>query len=43
MRFRIGMVVKDYVKVKDALDEFCRRNYCAYVIRRDGSAVIIVA
>jgi hypothetical protein len=36
------IVVKDYAKNKDELDEFCRRVCCGYEIRHDGSAVIII-
>lgn len=36
------IVVKDYQKKKEWVDEFCKKNICGYEIRKDGSAVIIL-
>jgi hypothetical protein len=38
---RTRIVVENYIRHKEQIDEFCRKYAVAYEIRKDGSAVIL--
>ena len=36
------IIIKDYLKYKREIEEFCRKNLCGYEVRMDGTVVILV-